>query len=92
MNDVLNLVAFAGKVACLVVFVAVLKPDVIKTVEAPLSHQCQTARSGSHGCGLAVAAAMPEGPVGHCCAVPERCSVPNGRACRSPMLDAGTSP
>ena len=59
MKDVLTLAVFAAKVLCLMVFVAVLKPDgsigAIRTSTKPVD--CRMERSGTQECGLNVFAA-----------------------------------
>ena len=68
MKDVLSLAVFAGKVSCLILFVAVLKPDgsigAVKT-SAKLA-ECRMARSGMQGCGLSIFAMTPDADVGLC--------------------------
>lgn len=71
MKDVLSLAVFAGKVLCLMVFVAVLKPDSIAAVQtAAKPAHCKIARSGLPGCGLDLFAAASEGDVRPCNARP----------------------
>ena len=46
MKDVLCLVTFASNVLCLVLFVIILKPHAISTVQAPSKPQyCELARA-----------------------------------------------
>jgi len=51
MKDVLYLAVFAGKILCLMVFVTVLKPDVIGVVQtSALPIDCRMERSGLQQC------------------------------------------
>ncbi|RXG85960.1 hypothetical protein [Bradyrhizobium zhanjiangense] len=51
MKDVLCLAVFAGKILCLMVFVTVLKPDVIGVVETSATPiNCGMERSGLQEC------------------------------------------
>ena len=60
MREFLNLGAFVIKLLCLVVFVIMLKPDVIGAVHAPSKPEyCSIEHSSAQGCGLNVLAAVP---------------------------------
>jgi hypothetical protein len=60
MRDVLSLGAFVIKLMCLVVFVIMLKPGVIRTVYAPSTPKyCDMGHSSAQECGSNVLAAVP---------------------------------
>ena len=60
MRDVLSFCAFVTKLLCLVLFVIMLKPDVIKTVYAPSKpDHYNIGHSSPQECGSNVLAAMP---------------------------------
>ena len=72
MKDVVTLAVFAAKVPCLMVFVAVLKPDgsigAIRTSTKPVD--CRMERSGTQECGLNVFAAASRTDARPCVARP----------------------
>ena len=67
MNDVFTLAVFAGKLLCLMVFLAVLKPDSIGAVQASTKPvDCRIGRSGMQECGLNVRPCIARPSVAHC--------------------------
>ena len=72
MKDVVTLAVFAAKVLCLMVFVAVLKPDgsigAIRTSTKPVD--CRMERSRTQECGLNVFAAASRTDARPCVARP----------------------
>jgi hypothetical protein len=82
MKDVLSLAAFAIKVLCLVVFVNILKPDGIRTAQAPgAPEHCERARSQAQTCGSGAVAAVFWNGIGQCRAKPEDHWLPKQGSC-----------
>jgi hypothetical protein len=75
MKDVLCVSVFAGKMLCLIVFVAVLKPDgsigAIRTATQPID--CRIERPGAQECGLNVFAAASQADARPCVASITQC-------------------
>ena len=79
MKDVLSLAAFAIKILCLVVFVNILKPDGIRTAQAPgRPEHCEKAGSRAQTCGVA---AVSWNGIGRCRAKPEDHWLPTQESC-----------
>jgi len=71
MKDVLSLAVFAAKLLCLMVFVAILKPDNIGTIQTSAKPvDCRIGRSGMQECGLNVFAAASQAGAKPCIARP----------------------
>jgi len=67
MKDVLSLTAFAGKLLCLIVFVAALKPDSVAAVSGvDEPRYCKIGRPGVLSCGLNVPTAASKADVEPC--------------------------
>ena len=62
MREVLSLGAFVVTLLCLLMFAVTLKPNVIRTMQAPSnSEHCNIGHSSAQECGLNVLAAGPGG-------------------------------
>jgi hypothetical protein len=82
MKDVLSLATFAAKVLCLVVFVSILKPDAIRTAEAPgRPEHCEQARSRAQTCRSSAVAAVFLDGIGRCRTKPEDHWPPKQESC-----------
>ena len=82
MKDVLSLAAFVIKVLCLMVFVNILKPDGIRTAQAPgRPEHCEKARSRAQTCGSSAVAAVSWNGAGRCSAKPEDHWLPQQESC-----------
>ena len=79
MKDIVCFAAFVGKVFCLVLFFAVLRPAHINVVqETGTPASCN---SRAPACGVSVIAAVAGAGVGLCSAAPERRGAPKRPDC-----------
>jgi hypothetical protein len=82
MKDVLSIAAFAINVLGLVVFVNILKPDGIRTAQAPSrAEHCEKAHSQAQTCGSSAVTAVFWNGIGRCHAKPEDHWLPKQESC-----------
>jgi hypothetical protein len=82
MKDVLSIAAFAFNVLGLVVFVNILKPDGIRTAQAPgRPEHCEKAHSQAQTCGSNAVAAVFWNGIGRCRAIPDDHWLPKQESC-----------
>jgi len=82
MKDILGLATYAGKVACLVLFVNILEPDVIGATQAPSEHEyCRITHSVAQACGFGAAAEVSRTRIAKRRVVAEGWSLSKEQAC-----------